>query len=417
LVVIIILTTVVAAAIPILAPSDNDRRLREATRTLNTVITSAQAKAIQLRRPYGIALKRLSWDTKADDDNGACVEVFFAEQLPPFTGFSETSAATVALDNGPNGGGAPQVLIRFVARGTQPNNDRLPIGWDPDPLPPSTFRPGDVVEIAGTQFRFTDTDVDPDNKPYYGPNSGEPDGTLVAVPVNDTGQMLSVRYDDAGYELSSRPANTNLPLPCWTSPAPYKILRQPTLTSTEPFQMPDGTAIDLRASGIGANEYFYVPGIYDNNAYVYIMFAPEGRVSRVQFDRRRRAIDDVDLFDAPIVDNLFLLVGNVENIPAPAVGSDPTLDASMYARAATDEERQELKEPVNWLSGESRWVVLGPQSGRVVTVENAAVDPQAIIGKYTSSPYSLAAASEPLRNEQIKAAREFTRGMAQLGGR
>ena len=45
LAVIIILTTIVAAAIPIMAPSNDDRRLREATRGLNTFISGAQARA------------------------------------------------------------------------------------------------------------------------------------------------------------------------------------------------------------------------------------------------------------------------------------------------------------------------------------------------------------------------------------
>ena len=55
LVVIIILTTLVAAAIPILSPSNDDRRLREASRGVNAFITGAQMKAVELRRPYGVA--------------------------------------------------------------------------------------------------------------------------------------------------------------------------------------------------------------------------------------------------------------------------------------------------------------------------------------------------------------------------
>ena len=57
LIVIVILTTLVAAAIPILSPSSNDRRIREASRAVNTYITAAQTKAMELRRPVGVALK------------------------------------------------------------------------------------------------------------------------------------------------------------------------------------------------------------------------------------------------------------------------------------------------------------------------------------------------------------------------
>ena len=71
-----------------------------------------------------------------------------------------------------------------------------------------------------------------------------------------------------------------------------------------------------------------------------------------------------------------------------------------------------MKEQVNWLRGESRWIVIGSQSGRVVTTENAFVNPQAIISTCatTDSP-------KPMRNEQIKASREFAREMVQVGGR
>src|SRR3954465_5243370 len=61
---IVILTTIVGAAIPLMSPSNDDRRLREATRTLNTYITGAQTRAIATKRPYGGAFKRLSQDTK-----------------------------------------------------------------------------------------------------------------------------------------------------------------------------------------------------------------------------------------------------------------------------------------------------------------------------------------------------------------
>jgi hypothetical protein len=54
--------------------------------------------------------------------------------------------------------------------------------------------------------------------------------------------------------------------------------------------------------------------------------------------------------------------------------------------------------------------VIGSQSGRVVTVENAAVNLDQMAVLTTSDP-------EVKRNHQIRAAREFTREMSQLGGR
>ena len=159
LVVVVIITTLVAAAIPLIAPSNDDRRLREAARGLNTFISGAQTRAIALRRPFGVAIKRLSQDTKKNtvgdstNDNGMSVEAFYVEQLPPYAGFDANSRACVAIH--PNQAG--RVLIRLITRG--PTLTGLPTGWTNDAFPDATLRPGDVIEINGTQYMLlADTD-------------------------------------------------------------------------------------------------------------------------------------------------------------------------------------------------------------------------------------------------------------------
>ena len=98
---IIILTTLVSAAIPLLAPTNDDRRLREASRGVNSFIAAAQMKAIQLQRPFGVALKRLSQDTNSDptvrhEDNAVSIELYYVEQPAPYRGFDRSSSAMVA---------------------------------------------------------------------------------------------------------------------------------------------------------------------------------------------------------------------------------------------------------------------------------------------------------------------------------
>jgi Tfp pilus assembly protein FimT len=97
LIVIVIFTTIVAAAIPLMSPSNNDRQLREAARGLNTFISGAQARAISTNRPFGVAIKRLSQDTKRPEDNSISLEVFYIEQQPPYAGFDANSRACVSL--------------------------------------------------------------------------------------------------------------------------------------------------------------------------------------------------------------------------------------------------------------------------------------------------------------------------------
>ena len=68
---------------------------------------------------------------------------------------------------------------------------------------------------------------------------------IVGQPLNDSGQMVNAKYDNNGNELG---AIASPPAPYWTDPASYKILRQPMKTSAEPLQLPEGSAIDLRAA-------------------------------------------------------------------------------------------------------------------------------------------------------------------------
>jgi type II secretory pathway pseudopilin PulG len=309
LVVIIILTTIVAAAIPLMSPNNDDRRLREAARGLNTFITGAQARAIALNRPYGIALKRLSKDTKRQEDNGVCLEVFYVEQPPAYAGFDANSCARVALyapaNSSTYGGIRPLVLVQFVATGNSVANnmDGLPVGWDPDLFPDGMVRPGDMIEISGTRYRLLSDSKDGDvvarftSTGYFASDTGKAANNkatqIVAHPMNDTGQQINIQYDDWGAEVATpTPGRTHTRF--FTAPARYKVLRQPTLASDEPYQLPEGTAIDLRASGVGSGDYFYVQGIHDNDQDVQILFTPEGRVAQVTFSREPNTPDPFD---------------------------------------------------------------------------------------------------------------------------
>jgi hypothetical protein len=222
-------------------------------------------------------------------------------------------------------------------------------------------------------------------------------------------------------------------LPYWTNPGEYKILRQP-MPVGEPFQMPEGTAIDLRASGerivIDDSKplfqrkvegefggFFHNPDILvvnervNNPEPVIVMFSPEGSVERVKFSRSPPTNEAQ--YDAPVVSNIYLLVGQPEKTPL-AVNLDPTLLAATYADT-TDEQWLDLRESLNWLAGDSRWIVIGAQSGRVVTVENAFIDRTAL--EIISNPESSGELGHMRRARQIRAAREFANQMAQLGGR
>lgn len=440
LIVIIILSTLVSAAIPILAPSNDDRRLREASRGVNSFIAAAQMRAIQSQRPFGVAIKRLSQDTNAggaanvaDEDNAVAVELLYVEQPAPYRGFDRTSAVMVCRHTNPSK--LKQVMLKLVNHGdTRKNSDFLPQGWDADLFPPGLIRPGDVMEVDGTRYLLLLPSVENQQSVRLDANgffvAKEGAVVLNAEPINDTGQMLNIEYDARGNRIRDAAGqNQSLLAPYWTNPAPYKILRQPMPTSDEPFQLPEGTSLDLRASGLTiefkndtASGFFYNPDAaevedrVDNGDGIVIMFTPEGAVERLRLNTQNVAEPGLsnpppaELYDERTTSNIYLLIGRRENSPPPALASDVTLDPMAWANLKTEEQQQEAKETVNWLRGESRWIVIGSQSGRVATVENAFVNPGQFLDVTTDT-------KEVRRARQINAAREFARELTQVGGR
>jgi prepilin-type N-terminal cleavage/methylation domain-containing protein len=449
LIVIVILTTLVAAAIPILSPSSNDRRIREASRAVNTYITAAQTKAMELRRPVGVALKKLSADTGNADDNGVCLELYQVEQPPAFTGFDETSAVRISFSTTPY-----QVRMQFVRRDQTTTGTNLSTGWFPDSIPEKMLQPGDRIEVAGNVYRFlapaTNPNLYPSEKPaeldtqgrFYNQDVGNSNETLIffAQVENDAGQMLNCEVDREGYlvkpQLHAANGFPQLTLiryggnthvagqpPFWTTPTSYKILRQPSPTSAEPYQLPEGIAIDLRASGDSRDVYHNAehqqPVDRNNNqSPVMILFTPEGSVHRVVLNVGPGLSDLSGFADKiisdPIVSSIFLLIGPRENIPVTQLTSDNTLK-TVGSNQLTDTELEELKTSINWLNPESRWVVIGAQSGRVVSTENAFVDPRSVLTVATTGTPPISETSQQLRNLQINAAREFAREMTQAG--
>ncbi|WP_425400872.1 pilus assembly FimT family protein [Aeoliella sp.] len=432
LIVIVILATLTAAALPLLTPTTAERRIRETSRSFNTFLTQQQSKAIVSNRATGVALKRLSAETGNAADRGVCLEVVPVEVPVPYAGFDENSRMRVALN--PNIPG--QVLLDFITRNASGSaTSGLPAGWRADLVPQALIRINDVVELKGTQYRILlgpDTSnmaIDPVNG-YLGGNAGNLSQVvrLNAVPVNNTGQVIEPEYAGDGSRLTSAAlraavaSNNTGNGPFWTEPAPYKIHRQPVPTSADPFQLPEGAAIDLEASGIvGAVPFHYsdgddvsAPVLYETitNAPVYILFSPEGNVERVQYERVQVVDNNGSRASVPVIGipsaNVALLVGRRELIPA---------DTSLDLVSGTETEREAEKAKLNWLNLESRWVTIGTQSGSIVTTENAFVTPTVPTVDYDrNGTVDAAPDSLDTRMGQIQAAQEFAREMRRTTG-
>lgn len=426
LIVIVILATLTAAALPILTPSTAERRIREASRELNAYLSQAQAKAISSQRPYGVALKRLSSETGQADARGVCVEVVAVEQPVPYAGFDENSRMRVAINDDANAPGT--VLLQFVTRDSSSTAGNLPSGWRADLVPPGLIRVNDIVELQGNRYQLAgfDSGTTTDGNNYFAGNGSDLTQlvTLVGVPINNTGQLINPAHFNNGERISGgrlqqlAAMQEDIFRPYWTEPAAYKIHRQPTTTSAPPFQLPEGTAIDLEASGeFGEPPLHYTDGNAANNLFetprdtpIFIMFSPEGNIERVQYERvvnESGTLGTAAVLRTP-TSNVALLVGRRENIPA---------DINLDLTSGTETEREAEKAKINWLNTESRWVTIGAQTGSVVTTENGFVTPINPTVDYDGNgTVETAPGSLDVRMSQIQSAQEFARGMRRTGG-
>ena len=91
LVVIMIMLMVTAAAIPVVAPAMQNRRMREAARTVSSVFAGTRSRAIENGRPYGVMIER---------SNGLdfAMMLSYVEVPLPYTGDFASSRATVRSD-------------------------------------------------------------------------------------------------------------------------------------------------------------------------------------------------------------------------------------------------------------------------------------------------------------------------------
>jgi len=430
LVVIVLITTLVSTAIPIISPGGDGRRLREASRNVNAYLQGAQAKAIQTGRPFGVALRRLSEVTGRGADNAVCTVMEYVEVPPTYAGFSEGSRARIGVVQGTSG--LRRIALQLVAYGanTARDTDRLPPGYDVDLVPQYFLRPGDTIEIAGRRYELLDAPGTPDayfsdrgaqaalewfdaqpatggtvsvGAGYFDTRPNQYNPTRYAVfhvaPLDGKEPDLDFAHDAFGEPIGSPEQIAGNRAPYWTEPAPYRVYRQPVPAAGEPYELPGGAAIDLQASVVvdsgvrqlydPAMDYNRVDpdGPYPNarDEPLMILFAPEGRIDRVYGLAGGAAAPQA------VGGYVALCVGRRELIPARPYIEDPSrafaedisnpLDMTDNSTtggyegfARLDEvAQQEVAEQFNWLNLDSRWVLIGGQTGAVQTIEGVSV--------------------------------------------
>jgi prepilin-type N-terminal cleavage/methylation domain-containing protein len=311
LVVIVILTMVTAATIPLMAPVTGARKIRESARLLGSVLAQAQSRALATGRPAGVWIQRLaSGPNDFVDRANQAIDLFLCESPPPYSGETPYARAIVQAESG-------QMVVNILnhlPQGYVFIGDRIRFNYR-----------GAVYRIAGVG-------------PRVNVQSTYADGSL-------TGENMAINV-----QATDIPPPLNVQLP-------YQIFRQPVKTADEPVSLPVGAIIDLGFSGVGNGMEFAVPlaaaGANTPSAAatgvpqrpVLVMFGPSGNLDSVYFGHRPRTLSTPQFEPYKPLTAVYLLVGQT-------TGDDP---------AAVP----------NFMNQDNVWVAVSPQSGLVTTTEVA----------------------------------------------
>lgn len=423
LVVIVLVTTLVSTAIPIISPGGDSKRLREASRNLNAYLQGAQARAIETGRPFGVAFHRLSADTDRGADNAVCVRAEYVEVPPHYSGPDTSSLARICINNNyPR-----QLSLQFIRYGntTPPTSDGLPAGYDTDLVPDAFIRPGDHVFVGAHEYRILPytTNIFSQGLPYartYStnqPGAGyfigtrpdqqqNPEGGRVGVfglQLVDSQTAPAVTHRISGPNAQSNVEEVTPSLQAIpgngfyfaTAPAPFKLIRQPIPAGGEPLEMPGSVAIDLQASLFTNGVRVFQPAsvgfdtakndFVAQSAPVMLLFSPQGNVERYYSG----IFVNGEPQSSSVTSTLALCVGRRELIPpkqtegAAALANSQgynepiNLQRDIVDRNLSETEAKQVMDQYNWLNLDSRWVLVGGQSGAVSTIANSAVYPSA----------------------------------------
>ena len=310
LIVISVAVVLLVVAIPLAKQPLERQKVREASRQLNALISSAQARAVELRRPVGILLETRSLGNLSGNavDNAAVnategiTRIHFAE-VPPLYGGDVSGAQAAVIRDTSNG----FYYVHFD------QNSYAGVR--------SFIGPGDVIRFnyRGRWFPIT-----------------------LVPEVITAGVEIRVRLSVAN--------SAELP----TGTVPFQIQRRPKKSVRPPVDLPGDTVIDLVGSGVGnAFMDFGVTfnsntGNWDRFGYgsIMIMFQPSGAVDQVYYGPN--AVRP----QGPI----HFLIGH----------ADQVIPTAPFGVSGDD--------VANLRDAEALWVSVGHTTGRITTTENLPTD-------------------------------------------
>lgn len=266
LVVISILLVLATVALPMVQPAMEKRQIREAARAIHVYFAAARNRALELRRPVGVLIRRF------DTNSNAGTVLQQIEIPPPYAGDALDTRVRVYYNSAES---------RYEAKVN-------------DAFSSTSVRVGDVLQINHQGPRYSIDSI--------------VDGKTVAISPRIAGTTLpwpSIDPSDAS-QLS--------PLPL----LPFTVMRQPLdgtslvaqRSATGSLTLPQNVVIDLSASGVGTSalETCFASG--GNTDPVIIVISPNGAVQGVIYSG----------LTATVVDPVYLLVGTWDRMNSPEDG-------------------------------------------------------------------------------------------------
>lgn len=325
LIVVAVMVILLGLGLPMLKTGLEGRKIREASRQLNTYVEMAKALAVETGRPAGLILdvETLPMEGLPEDGLPYVSQVFLAQTPPPYVGDMVTARATIT---------------------------------------------------SATTARFNDV---PGSPPYTYNDSAS------LTSLIQPGDRIRFDYRGVYYDITT--VNTNYTIVFSGSPSPpvgvslpYQIYRQPEKSGSMPMEMAAGAVIDLSMSGFGLSEATTTLDPFDTVIVddpttttipddevtkvesVIIEFSPSGEMTRVLVNKvyidKRATPPTVTLSTDSYMPTktLHLLVGRLDGVLLDDVANVNT----------GDDLKTNIENP------ESLWVSIGHQTGRVTTAEN-----------------------------------------------
>ena len=426
LVVLIILLMITAAAIPVMTPALQNRRMREAARVASTFISGARSRAIQTGREVGVQVQRFNGNPWASS-------LSYVEVPPPYGGDTLASRMLVprlplqgnvqsASNNGNNeiritlsGSLNPALMPETGFEATVSGVGGMPISasadgrWTIEVINSTTFdlkgstfggsyNPSGTIIIHSWPVvdAFTAGDTAWRGSLRYGDqvrlDAKGPLYTLVSEPLPDIVSMYNGIDPRAGQAITTTPGSgtppfwflvdphgltPNLPAGYGAPPGvPFQVFRQPIRSSDTPVQLPDGIVIDLLYSGMGLSnsEPFHSqdavakpPQPWPPNWSANWPTNPPAPFDPIITFTPNGAVGHVTTLRSMRPNGpIYLLLGRRELMPDVALEAGTTTpeDKNIYDSdpPATEPENQYLN---------NFWITIGYQTGLVTVTENA----------------------------------------------